>query len=83
MASSGGVAAVIVVALELAVFAFGLFTAQPANMRGSSRMLDGVKYFPARSATPSRSSLWRAVTRPPRLQSKAWQMEKVLLQSPQ
>ena len=36
----------------------------------------GVKAFPARLATPSRSSLWRAVMRPPFLQSGVWQREK-------
>ena len=37
--------------------AFVLFTARPEYMRGSSRMCEGVKVFPAKSATPSRRSL--------------------------
>ena len=37
--------------------AFVFFTARPEHMRGSSRTWEGVKALPARSATPSRSSL--------------------------
>ena len=65
MDSSGGMDDV---DLELAGFAFGLFTAQPAKMGGSSRTWVGVKAFPDRSATLSRRLLWRAITRLPRLQ---------------
>ena len=42
MASNGGVDDVDFVALDLAGFAFGLFTAQPEKMRVSSRMRLGV-----------------------------------------
>ena len=55
-----------VVDLFLVRFAFGLFTEQPAKMRGSSRTWEGVKDFLARSATLSRRSFGRAVRRPPR-----------------
>ena len=57
MVSSGGVEAGTVVDLDLDGFAFRLFTEKPAKMRGSLRMLEGVKALPSRSATPSRSSL--------------------------
>ena len=49
---------------------------QPVKILGSSRTCTRVKAFPERSATPSRSSLWHNATRPPFLQSRAWQIEK-------
>ena len=55
--SGGGAPSRSVGPLVPAGLAFSLFTSQPANMRGSLRMCEGVKDFPARSATPSRSSL--------------------------
>ena len=67
-------------ALDPASFEFGLFTAQPAKMRGSLRTRVGVKDFTESSTTPSQSSLQRTVTRPPRLKSRAWHMEKLALQ---
>ena len=48
----------------LARFSFVLCTSQPENMRRILRTCIGVKDFLTRSATPSWSLLWRAVTRP-------------------
>ena len=67
VASSGGVSDWAVVDFYLASFAFVLSTVQPANMRGLSRTWEGLKAFPVRSATLSRRSLWRSMTRPPPL----------------
>ena len=64
-----------------AVWTFGLCTARPANMRGLSRTCVGIKDLPSRSATPSQSSLWRAMTRQPSLHSREWQMEKAVFQT--
>ena len=66
-------------ALDLVGFAFVLFTAQREKMRVLLRTWVGMKDFLASSATPSRSSLWRAVTRPPQFQSRIWHMEKLAL----
>ena len=46
-------------------------------------MCMGVKAFPYRSATPSQSSLWRALTRPPFLQSRAWEINNAEFQPSQ
>ena len=61
-------------------WSFGCWKAQPANMRGLSRMCVVIQALPARSATPSWRSLWCAVTRPPLFKSRAWHIEKVELQ---
>ena len=63
-----------VVSLDPAGLGFVLLMAQSEYIKGLLRTWAGVKALPARSATPSRSSLWRAVTRPPFLQSRAWLM---------
>ena len=52
------------VVLDVADFAFVLFMAQPAKMRGSSLTWFLLKAFPDRSATHSLSSLLRSVMRP-------------------
>ena len=77
--SGGGALSWMVLPVVLARFAFGFFTAQPANMRGSLRMWEGVNALLDKFTPPSRISLWRAVTRPPLLQSRAWQMENLVL----
>ena len=53
----GGVEAGTVVTLDLTGSTFGLFTSQPDKMRGLLRIWDGVKDFPARSATLSQRLL--------------------------
>ena len=68
------------VVLDVSGFSVVLFTDQPAKMRGSLRTWVGVEDSRDRSATPSWSSLWRAVARPPLMQSRAWKMEKATLQ---
>ena len=67
----------------LAGWAFGLCMVWPAKIRGSLRTCVGIKSLPYRYETPSRRSLWRAVTRPPLLQFRAWLMEKAALQTSQ
>ena len=54
-------------------------TARPIWMRGLLHIYDGVKAFHARSATPSRSSLWCVMTRPPLLQSNMWHIDSAPL----
>ena len=83
VASSGGSPSRSVVLLAPAGLAFSLFTAWPAKMRRSLRTCEGVKAFPVRSVTPSRSSLWRAVTMSPLLQSRVWQIFNLALQTSQ
>ena len=80
VASGGGEPSLNVEPLVPDSLDFGLFTEQPEKMRGYSRTWEGVKALPDRSATPSRSSLWRAVTRPPLLQLRAWQIVNLALQ---
>ena len=60
--------------------AFVFCTAQPVNMRRLLHTCVGVKSLPTRYVTLPQSTLWCAVTRPPLLQSRAWHMEKVVLQ---
>ena len=56
-----------------------IFTAQHAWVRRSFNMFVGVRDLLDRSAPLSRSSLWRDVTIPPFLQSRAWDMENPTL----
>ena len=63
-----------------AVWDFDLCTAWPVKKRGSSRMYMGVNALPAKSATLSRSFLWRTLIRSPFLKSRAWHMDKAALQ---
>ena len=69
--------------LYLASFAFDLFTEKLAKTRRSLRTWVCVKAFQARSAIPSKISLYRSVKRPPRLQSREWYIEKFALQPSQ
>ena len=53
-------------------WSFPSWTAQPVWMKGSSLTCEGVKSLPARSATPSRSSLVQVMTRSPFLKYNVW-----------
>ena len=53
VASGGGAPSQSVELIAVAGISFGLFTAQPAKMRGSSCTCEEVKALPARSATQS------------------------------
>ena len=83
VASGGSVPSRSVEPLLTVDLAFGLCTAQPAKMRGSLRTCEEIRSLPSRSATLFQRSLWRAATRPPLLQLRAWQIVNLVLQPSQ
>ena len=80
VASGGVTPSRSVVPLAPANIYFSLFMERLARMRELLLMCKGVEAFPARSATPSRSLLSSAETRPPLLQSRAWQIMNLKFQ---
>ena len=70
--------------IVLVGWTFGPDRLKLCPLHGATYKDEGVmNTFLARSATLSHSSLWRAVTRPPLLWSREWQIDNLLLQPSQ